>query len=202
MSDVADDVPKRIGLIRDELGVGLWALGTVEDAERAVHYIRADLHDIEIARLRAELAEAQQAEKDWIKVANNLTTHLEKAERQRDAARAEALEEAAKVADEIAHRHCQAGVDLRGGPDRMASQLASYTSRCIDDVAAAIRAIATQPVPISVREAARVLLAALEAPPTGSDDLEPWRRANEALGTGEEAWPRFRSALRALGETK
>lgn len=103
MSDasVADDVPKRIGLIRDELGVGLWALGTVEDAERAVHYIRADLHDIEIARLRAELAEAQQAEKDWIKVANDLTTHLEKAERQRDAAWAGALEEAARVAENV-----------------------------------------------------------------------------------------------------
>ena len=61
---------------------------------------------------------------------------------------------------------------------------------------------AIEPDAPSVSAAAKVLLVALEAPPTSSNDLEPWQRANEALGTGEESWPRFRSAIRALGETK
>lgn len=81
------------------LGSDQWA--ETEEEAVAMWNTRADRAADEITRLRAELAEAQQAEKDWIKVANDLTTHLEKAERQRDAAWAEALEEAARVAENV-----------------------------------------------------------------------------------------------------
>ena len=59
MTDHKDDLaPERIGLISDPLGTGLWALATRDEADIAIHYIRADLAQ---SALDAALLAAKEA---------------------------------------------------------------------------------------------------------------------------------------------
>jgi hypothetical protein len=43
MTDSTDNAPRRIGLIQDDFLGGMWALASKDEADIAVHYIRADL---------------------------------------------------------------------------------------------------------------------------------------------------------------
>lgn len=53
-----DDAPERIGILSNDLGQ--WALATTSEADQAVYYIRADIHQAAVAerdRMRAALVE-------------------------------------------------------------------------------------------------------------------------------------------------
>lgn len=138
--------------------------------------------DAELTRLREQLAEAQRAEKDWIKVANDLTTHLENCERQRDAARAGAVGLLVEV--------------LRSGSAH--AGLAGQDEGWLGNSERRVRVLIPQPAPtISPAEAALKLHVAYEAVPTDRGGKH---------GPKGKAWKAFiearDAALRAIAEEK
>ena len=92
---------------------------------------------------RAEKAEAALAE---AQIHHELATgRAVQAEARANRIERETIERCARVADEIAERHREASSKCHEEGLKDASQLASYAARSVDDIAAAIRAMRSEP---------------------------------------------------------
>jgi len=80
---MTDQAPERIGLIAD--GLGCFALAHRNEADVAVRYIRLDLHEAEVAKLRAERddekSQADAVVKAWAETSQSNYQRAKKAER-------------------------------------------------------------------------------------------------------------------------